>query len=80
MFGQSWRISFLAVVGLRDVGFASLCSEVRLYPRLIRYSMSSRLRWSKKVSVEHMRWIRRKRLNGVAILVWFGWQDVLRRY
>ena len=28
--------------------------------------MSSRLRWSKKVSVEHMRRIRRKRLNGMA--------------
>ena len=28
--------------------------------------MSSRLRWSKKVSVEHMRRIRRKRLDGVA--------------
>ena len=42
--------------------------------------MSSRLRWSKKVSVEHMRRIRRKRLNGMAFLVWFGWHDVLRRY
>ena len=34
--------------------------------------MSSRLRWSKKVSVEHMRRIRRKRLNGMAFfgVVW----------
>ena len=28
--------------------------------------------FSMKVSVEHMRRIRRKRLNGMAFLVWFG--------
>ena len=34
--------------------------------------MSSRLRWSKKVSAEHIRRIRRKRLNGMAFfgVVW----------
>ena len=45
--------------------------------------MSSRLHWSKKVSVdmvEHIRRIRRKRLNEMAFLVWFGWHDVLNRY
>ena len=47
-----------------------LCSEVcRAITTfiLVRFSMSSRLRWSKKVSVEHMRRIRRKRLNGMAL-------------
>ena len=34
--------------------------------------MSSRLPWSKKMSVDNMRRIRRKRLNGMAFLVWFG--------
>ena len=34
----------------------------------------------KRGLVEHMRGIQRKRLNGVAYLVWFGWYDVLRRY
>ena len=42
--------------------------------------MSSSLRLSKKASVEHMRRIRRKRLNGIVCLVWFGWHEVLRRY
>ena len=42
--------------------------------------MSSSLRLSKKASVEHMRRIRRKRLNGIVCLVCFGWHEVLRRY
>ena len=73
MFDQSWRISFLAVEGLRDVELSERDSHLFVVRcGYIRYSMSSRLRWSKKVSVEHMRRIRRERLNGLAFLCGLG--------
>ena len=52
----------------------------RLYPRLLRYVLSSLVRSVKVSSEEQIRRSLRAKLNGIALLVCLGWHEDCNKY
>ena len=52
----------------------------RLYPRLLRYVLSSLVRSVKVSSEEQIRRSLRAKLDGIALLVCLGWHDDCNKY
>ena len=52
----------------------------RLYPRLLRYVLSSLVRSMKVSSEEQIRRSLRAKLNGIALLVCLGWHEDCNKY
>ena len=52
----------------------------RLYPRLLRYVLSSLVRMVKVSSEEQIRRSLRAKLNGIALLVCLGWHEDCNKY
>ena len=73
-----WSVSGVSL--LVDVVNISWLRKDRLYPRLLRYVLSSLVRSVKVSSEEQIRRSLRAKLNGIALLVCLGWHEDCNKY